>query len=368
MAAGVRRKVLIVEDEAELRRHLCTYLAARNPELEPVGAATAEEALEILRGGGVEALVTDIRLPGIDGVELIREARSIDPALPVLVMTAFGTDELRRAAYRQGAMQFMEKPISLQVLAEAVERALGERDHGWRGVVGGLDLYDLAQLLALSRRRRALEVSHGDQRGLLVFDQGALIHASTGTLRGERAFYEMVRWKGGGFREVSVPEDETWQRNVTTPLPHLLMEAARLADEGVEVEGSGPLPVSGPAGAEEGVSGGGEAGAEERTTGGTAAIDGSGVVLREGPGLERLQAVLEPMNELATVVSGWMHDGGLGTLVRCRLVGTGGGLGWSAGNERPSLCIITDGPVTMGWLGLELDATATGDDEGHDQR
>jgi len=346
----VGRTVLIVEDEEKLRRNLCTFLAGRGGRYRPIGAPTAEEALEVLRSGDVEVLITDIRLPGMDGVELIREARRLDPGLPVLVITAFGSEDLRRAAYRHGAMRFMEKPLELERLAEAIEAALNDRRTGWEGHVGGLDLYDLAQLLALSRRKRAVEVLHGERRGLLVFDQGDLVFAATDSKRGEEAFFEMVGWQGGQFTEVPLPEGGP-EPNVTMSLTSLLMEAARVQDEGLE------LAPSRPAGDDAAHGDGGEEPGERI---GWAIRTGPGDGYEAGGDLQpRLEACFPEWIQFVRSISAALAELGLGDLVRCRVVGSEGSMGYQRTPDgEDERHVILGSPAPPGRLVLELDALA----------
>lgn len=114
------------------------------------------------------------------------------------------------------------------------------------GHVSGFDLFDVTQLLCLSGRSRILRVSYGERRGTLVFEQGALTHASTPSAAGEDAFFEIAQWAGGNFESVEAAEAETFSRNIHVPTMHLLMESARRKDEG-----GGTPPASPPEEAEE---------------------------------------------------------------------------------------------------------------------
>ncbi|MEW6487109.1 MAG: DUF4388 domain-containing protein [Thermodesulfobacteriota bacterium] len=105
------------------------------------------------------------------------------------------------------------------------------------GHVSGFDLFDVTQLLCLSGRSRILRVSFGDRRGTLVFEQGALTHASTPSAGGQDAFFEIAQWTGGSFESVDAAEAGTFPPNIHVPTMHLLMESARRKDEG---EGAPP--------------------------------------------------------------------------------------------------------------------------------
>jgi CheY-like chemotaxis protein/predicted regulator of Ras-like GTPase activity (Roadblock/LC7/MglB family) len=224
-------RLLIVDDEAPLLKNLGSYLASFGDEFEVVTAATGEEALEVVEADpGIDLLLTDVRLPGIDGVDLVRRAAAKRPHLTVLVMTAFPSRDIRRAVTDLGALRYLEKPLDLKQLRQALLEAATSRE-GWSGSVGGLDLFDFTQLFALSGKSTAVRVAWGDRAGHMVFQEGALVHASTDDLDGEEAFYAMTRWRGGTLSETAQPDPTSLPHNIGASTNHLIMEAARMRDE-----------------------------------------------------------------------------------------------------------------------------------------
>ncbi|MBM3215101.1 sigma-54-dependent Fis family transcriptional regulator [Candidatus Poribacteria bacterium] len=121
-------RVLVVDDEAGQRIPLERSL--RNAGYETESAANGAEALEAIQSRPVDLVVTDVRMPGMDGRELLRRIREIDAALPVIVITAYA--ELRDAVElvtHEGASYYIEKPIEdLRILRAEIERALAGRD------------------------------------------------------------------------------------------------------------------------------------------------------------------------------------------------------------------------------------------------
>lgn len=116
-------RILIVEDEEKLQRALELHL--RSLGFEVVKAGSAESALaEIDRA---DLILSDLRLPGMDGLELLARIRLTNSVSPVILMTAFGTVESAVEAMRQGANDFLTKPFSLDHLTSVVERALEVR-------------------------------------------------------------------------------------------------------------------------------------------------------------------------------------------------------------------------------------------------
>ncbi len=224
-------KVLIVDDELPLLRNLASYLGTFPLEFEVITAPSAEIALESLAQHlDTEILLTDVRLPGIDGIELVSRAVKIMPGLRVMVMTAFPSPERRRHATAVGALRYLEKPIDLAFLRLEL-LSLAEGQPGWSGSVGGLDIFDFTQLFSMSGKNTAIRVGCGERHGVLGFRDGHLVHACCGDIEGEQAFFDMTIWQGGTFEEIPATQGEALRVNITASTSHLMVEAARLRDE-----------------------------------------------------------------------------------------------------------------------------------------
>jgi two-component system C4-dicarboxylate transport response regulator DctD len=117
--------VLFVDDEAPLRHAAAQTLMLA--EIDTIACATAAEALARIDRGFPGILVTDIRMPGMDGLALMAEALGIDPDLPVILITGHGDVDLAVQSMRDGAYDFLEKPYAPARLVEAVRRALEKR-------------------------------------------------------------------------------------------------------------------------------------------------------------------------------------------------------------------------------------------------
>lgn len=119
-------RILVAEDSETFRRPLQRTLETAGYEVTAV--ATAEEALAMLRRRDTDLVLTDIRLPGMDGLTLVRRIRTEYPPLPVIVMTAHGGRDLAADAAALGAADCLVKPFEPGALLEAIRRAIARSE------------------------------------------------------------------------------------------------------------------------------------------------------------------------------------------------------------------------------------------------
>lgn len=118
--------ILVVDDEAANRETLCDLLAEEG--YETASADSADAALELLETNEFDLIVTDLRMPGRDGVELLREARKLCPQTLVVLMTAYASVETAVEALRQGAHDYIIKPLAFDEVLTKIGRLLERRD------------------------------------------------------------------------------------------------------------------------------------------------------------------------------------------------------------------------------------------------
>jgi DNA-binding NtrC family response regulator len=118
-------RILVVDDKLELAETLADALVDRG--FDAHALASSHEALAAIERGAVALLVTDLRMPGPDGLALLAAARSCAHDIPVIVMTAYGAIAASEDAIRRGACHCLLKPFKIDVLAGLVARALAER-------------------------------------------------------------------------------------------------------------------------------------------------------------------------------------------------------------------------------------------------
>ena len=214
--------VLIVDDERTLARAVKAFLGEAGYEAEV--ADDGERALDLVQTLRPDVVFTDVRLPGMSGIDLLRRIREFDPAIPVIIMTAYGTIEGAVEAVKLGAFDYMKKPVDLEELKLLADRA---RENAM-----------LREELSYYRRRAANEVPLPGLLGqspaiLAVMDQvrqvaevdetpPVLITGETGTGKGlvARSLHQLSRRSGKPFIDVNC-----------TALPANLMEAELFGHE-----------------------------------------------------------------------------------------------------------------------------------------
>jgi DNA-binding NtrC family response regulator len=120
----VKAWILIVEDDESMLRFLMDELGEAG--FQVLGAPGAPEALEQIRLHTVDAVVTDLVMPGMKGDELLRELRLAAPGVPVVIMTAFGSIESAVEAMKEGAFHYLTKPFRIEQLVVTLDNALAE--------------------------------------------------------------------------------------------------------------------------------------------------------------------------------------------------------------------------------------------------
>ena len=208
--------VLIVDDERTLARAVKAFLGEAGYEAEVAG--DGEKALELLPSLRPDVVFADVRLPGMSGIDLLRRIREYDSAIPVIIMTAYGTIEGAVEAVKLGAFDYLKKPIDLEELKLLADRA---RENTM-----------LKQELSYYRRRAANEVPlagllgqsapmlavMGQVRQVASLDETppVLITGETGTGKGlvARTLHQLSRRSGKPFIDINC-----------TALPASLMEA-----------------------------------------------------------------------------------------------------------------------------------------------
>ena len=125
MPETTRGSLLILDDEVELMRALCESLAEEG--FATRGFSRPAEAIDALRDGAFDLLLSDLMMPEMDGIGVLRQALEVDPHLVGIIMTGQGTIPTAVEAMKAGAFDYVLKPFRLQAMLPILDRAMGVR-------------------------------------------------------------------------------------------------------------------------------------------------------------------------------------------------------------------------------------------------
>lgn len=223
--------VLLVDDEALFRQSVRDALEARDSSLQVIEAENGAEALRAFDAQAVDLLITDVRMPEMDGIQLLVALSQRQEFVPTLVVSAHGGADTRTLARSFGALAFVDKPVDLDALVESAMSRLGQSASD---TLRGVSLAGFLQLLSMEQRTCSIHVVSGPRSGSFSMIKGELVDAVVPKLRGDEAALLMARWPSPALHVESIME--LTEQSMKMPLSHLLMEAARLEDEGAELD------------------------------------------------------------------------------------------------------------------------------------
>jgi CheY-like chemotaxis protein len=222
-----RFTILVVDDDETLRMMLRQHLEDAGYNV--LDATNGKEALQNLASEPANLVLTDVRMPEMDGFELMAHISADYPSIPVMVMSAYGTPETTKRFKEMGSMQVLDKPVDLDDLTRRITETLHQVSQG--GTMTGISVSSFLQLIEMEEKSCVLEV-HGQnrQKGFLYFSQGKLCDAVCDQLRGEEATLEIISWENVLLSFNALPQKKI-QRKIKMDLMSLLLEGLKLKDE-----------------------------------------------------------------------------------------------------------------------------------------
>src|SRR5262245_2335084 len=228
-----RHKVLLLDDEPEvleMYKEMLSHLPSK-PEVHT--ATSGPRALALLRAKQFRLLICDLKMPKMDGLQVLSIVRRRFPELRTVVMTAVQDEEFRSRAYALGVDLFWLKPDTqqnMQMFLECLESLLGrDGEGGFRGVQSK-GLMDIIQMECISQSSTLMRITHNSLTGKLWILSGEVIDAEAEGAHGEAAFRRILEWKSGTFE--NLPAEPDRERTIHKSVNALLLEAAQAMDEG----------------------------------------------------------------------------------------------------------------------------------------
>lgn len=190
--------VLIAEDDRIHLKRMLAVLGKHSDKFTVVCAADGQEAIEVLKAQPISVLVTDIQMPRVDGLVLLAYVSEHHPNLPCLVMTSYGTPQMK-AKLPKDLLRFFHKPFDIEKLARAILEILRRSAEG--DVLAGVSPESFLNIIELEHISCELEIESADGGpGKMIFKDGILYDAQSGELEGEAAARRLLSQKIRTFR------------------------------------------------------------------------------------------------------------------------------------------------------------------------
>lgn len=227
--------VLIVDNDREMLTALEEGFARYADIFTVLTVEDGQAAIEVLRDETVSLVVTELKVPGIDGLGLLKHLMESYPEIPVIVITAHSTPEMERLARESGAAEYLTKPVMLKNLAQKIMTILSHESDG--GTLHSVSSGIFLQLIEMEQKTctiRLADIRTG-QKGVLFFRDGELLDARVYHLQGKPAAQRIFSWDKV---TISIQNDcPPIDNKIQSELQTLILEAARLKDEAAPPDG-----------------------------------------------------------------------------------------------------------------------------------
>ena len=225
------KNVLLVDDDHEMLIALKEGFQKYKDSFSILLASDGLKAVESLKKNTISLVVTDLKMPGMDGFELLAHIMEHYPDIPVIIITGYSTPEMEHLAREGGAVGYVAKPFLIENLARQIMSTLRKESEG--GTLHNVSSGMFLQLVEMEQKTCTirLEDKFSNKKGILFFQEGELLDARANDLQGEKAAYEIFSWdqvnlsiqNGCALKE----------KRIHCEMQHLILEAARRKDEDV---------------------------------------------------------------------------------------------------------------------------------------
>jgi CheY-like chemotaxis protein/predicted regulator of Ras-like GTPase activity (Roadblock/LC7/MglB family) len=231
--------VLVVDDEESLLLTIQAGFDSYKDSFEVVTAHNGKEAVAVLESLPISLVVTDLKMPEMDGFELLTYLKNDYPQIPAIVMTAFGTPAIESRLSQTGMMRMLEKPVDFEELTQLIVSLLDQDFTG--GTLTGISLPSFLQLIEMEQNTCLMEIMTPMGQGLLYFNKGVLYDAILGDAKAEEAALTMLAMDDVKISFRNLPSKKLKKR-IKKNIMTLIMEGAKLKDEMADLAGTGGKP------------------------------------------------------------------------------------------------------------------------------
>jgi CheY-like chemotaxis protein len=235
--------ILIADDDPDLLAGIKEYFTNKENLYEVHTALNGKEAVKILKSSPVDIVVTDLKMPEMDGIELLAFIKSDYPNIPTVIMSAFGTQKIKDKIEKIGTFPFLDKPFDLSDLSRIVENELQRICQ--KGHVNDISPGAFLQLIEMEEKTCFLEVAGKDnKKGYLYFKRGVLYDALQDENRAEAAVIEILSWDKVQISFKGLPKKELPKR-IKSKVISLIMKSTMNKGAGATQARSNEIEVEG---------------------------------------------------------------------------------------------------------------------------
>ncbi|MCP4372038.1 MAG: response regulator [Deltaproteobacteria bacterium] len=221
--------VLIVDDDREMLFALKDGFSKYKETFSVLIAEDGTSAVKILKERSVSLVVTDLKMPQMDGFALLTHVMENYPDIPVIIITGYSTPDMEKLARDGGAVGYIAKPFNLENLAKNIMTTLRKESEG--GTLHSVSSGIFLQLMEMEQKTCTIRLENKStgEKGVLFFQDGELLDARINNLQGKPAAYKIFSWEEVNISIQNVcPEMEN---RIESELQPLILEAARQKDE-----------------------------------------------------------------------------------------------------------------------------------------
>lgn len=224
----MNNKILLVDDEKFFLEGLKEGLSEYSEFFSTDICFSVDEAIKLIKKNEYDLIISDIRMPKKSGLDLFMYLKKNKYHGGFIAMTAYGTEEILHKIKRLGGLDIILKPFNFSWFKDKILDFFAEEE-GVSGVVDSIDLTSLLQMINLEKKSVVVKVESQGKEGFIYFNQGEIIHARYGDLKGEEAATRLIQITKGRFSLIK--DKKKAKRTIKVPFMALLMNVMKISDE-----------------------------------------------------------------------------------------------------------------------------------------
>ena len=225
----MKPNVLIVDDDPAFLRLIQKDMEVFADSFSITIAESGNAALDILKNSYVSLVISDLRMPGMDGFELLADILNMFPDIPVCMMTSYDKPKTEEVVFKSGAVGYIKKPFTAIELFAQITKMHNKRADG--GSLHNVTLETFLQLIEMEQQTSTLRIIDKKEKrsGVLFFRDGELMNARSGMKQGKDAAYEILSWSNVSL---TIEHDCVFKEKlIDGDLQAILLDAMRAKDE-----------------------------------------------------------------------------------------------------------------------------------------